>query len=198
MSARDNSVLPSSAAEWYLRIREGEIDSATDLAFSEWMKDEAHQRSFEEVELAWTLAEEVRSESSIQSLLATAVPRAAEEVLVRDRILLVEDHAQLRKVLSKTLTQSGYRVTAAESGDAAMTLLQGGLQIDILLSDIRMPGRLDGVQLAEWLRDARPSTVILLQTGFADINTGHFPLLRKPFMPTELIATLQSVVGAKQ
>jgi CheY-like chemotaxis protein len=79
-----------------------------------------------------------------------------------------------------------------------MTLLQGGLQIDILLSDIRMPGRLDGVQLAEWLRDARPSTVILLQTGFADINTGHFPLLRKPFMPTELIATLQSVVDAKQ
>jgi CheY-like chemotaxis protein len=76
-----------------------------------------------------------------------------------------------------------------------MTLLMEGLQIDIVLSDIRMPGRIDGIQLAEWLRAARPSIPILLQTGYTDVQTGEFPVLRKPFMPDELLTMLDSVVS---
>jgi CheY-like chemotaxis protein len=76
-----------------------------------------------------------------------------------------------------------------------MTLLEEGLQIDILLSDIRMPGRIDGIQLAKWLRAARPSIPILLQTGYTDVQTGDFPVLHKPFMPDELLTMLDSVVS---
>jgi CheY-like chemotaxis protein len=111
------------------------------------------------------------------------------------KLLLVEDHAQLRSILTKTLVQSGYQVTVAESGDAAMALLKGGLRIDILLSDIRMPGRVGGIQLAEWLRAAQPSIPILLQTGYTDVQTGDFPVLRKPFMPDELLTMLESVLS---
>jgi CheY-like chemotaxis protein len=111
------------------------------------------------------------------------------------KLLLVEDHAQLRSILTKTLVQSGYQVTVAESGDAAMALLKGGLRIDILLSDIRMPGRVGGIQLAEWLRAAQPSIPILLQTGSTDVQTGDFPVLRKPFMPDELLTMLESVLS---
>ncbi len=111
------------------------------------------------------------------------------------RLLLVEDHAQLRRILTRTLAEAGYKVTTAASGDAAMTLLMEGLQIDIVLSDIRMPGRIDGIQLAEWLRAARPSIPILLQTGYTDVQTGEFPVLRKPFMPDELLTMLDSVVS---
>lgn len=109
------------------------------------------------------------------------------------RVLLVEDHAQLRRILTTTLVASGYQVTAAESGDAALILLKGGLQIDTLLSDIRMPGKIDGKQLAEWLRAARPSVAILLQTGYSDVQTGSFAVLRKPFTPEELITRLESL-----
>src|ERR1022692_2570397 len=63
-------------------------------------------------------------------------------------VLLVEDHVQLRKVLKQTLCGEGFRVTTAESADQALSILGRGEAVDILFSDVRMPGRLDGLQLA--------------------------------------------------
>jgi DNA-binding response OmpR family regulator len=110
-------------------------------------------------------------------------------------VLLVEDHSRLRKILQLALESDGFRVTAAESADAALALLERGAAADVLLSDIRMPGSIDGLQLARWARIHHTEMAILLQTGFSDLDTGDFPLLRKPYPPEELSARLRAIVG---
>jgi DNA-binding NtrC family response regulator len=106
-------------------------------------------------------------------------------------VLLVEDHARLRHILGQMLTAMGLKVTAAESGDHAVRLLATGLSPDVLLSDIRMPGGLDGLGLARWVQAHNPSMVILLQTGFAEISTSEFRILRKPVAPEQLLAAIE-------
>jgi CheY-like chemotaxis protein len=112
-------------------------------------------------------------------------------------VLLVEDHSRLRKILQFALESDGFRVTAAGSADEAVVLLEDGARVDILLSDIRMPGHIDGLQLARWVRDHHPDIAILLQTGFSDMDTGGFPLLRKPYPPEELSARLRALQGPR-
>jgi CheY-like chemotaxis protein len=115
--------------------------------------------------------------------------------IVALHVLLVDDHSRLRRILQFALESDGFRVTATESADEAVALLANGTMVDILLSDIRMPGSTDGLQLARWAREHRPEIAILLQTGFSDLDTGDFPLLRKPYPPEELSARLRAIVA---
>jgi len=115
--------------------------------------------------------------------------------IVALHVLLVDDHSRLRKILQLALESDGFRVTAVESADEAVTLLANGTMVDILFSDIRMPGSIDGLQLARWARDHRPEIAILLQTGFSDLDTGDFQLLRKPYPPEELSTRLRTIVA---
>jgi DNA-binding NtrC family response regulator len=110
-------------------------------------------------------------------------------------VLLVEDHALLRTLLTQTLTDAGYRVTALDSADEAAACFAEGVVPDVLLADIRMPGRLSGFDLAcQVLRD-HPRVAILLQTGFTDVDTGRFRVLRKPYDPETLLAALADVIA---
>ena len=110
-------------------------------------------------------------------------------------ILLAEDHALVRRMLIRTLISSGYQVTAAEDGDQALKLLEHGTDADILLSDIRMPGSMDGFMLARWVQQNRPNMVILLQSAYSNLDTGEFRLLRKPFSAEELAQALKDVLS---
>jgi CheY-like chemotaxis protein len=111
-------------------------------------------------------------------------------------VLLVDDHALLRELMAQILGSQGFRVTAAESGEEAMRLLQSGLNPQVLLSDIRMPGLYNGVELARWARMRYPSLVILLQTAFTDIDTGDFRVLYKPFDPQMFLSAIRELLGA--
>jgi len=111
-------------------------------------------------------------------------------------VLLVDDHALLRDLMAQILGSQGFEVTAAESGEAAIALFEGGLRPQVLLSDIRMPGRYNGVELARWARARYPSLVILLQTAFTDIDTGDFRVLYKPFDPQMFLSAIQELLGA--
>ena len=111
-------------------------------------------------------------------------------------VLLVDDHALLRDLMMRILASNGFRVTAAESGEAAIQLLEDGLSPQVLLSDIRMPGRYNGVELARWARKRYPSLVILLQTAFTDIDTGDFRVLYKPFDPQMFLSAIQELLGS--
>ena len=103
----------------------------------------------------------------------------------------------LRRVLERTLDENGFDVTVAESGDAAQALLLQGLQIDCLFTDIRMPGRLNGLDLARWAAGQQPGIAIVLQTGYTDIDTGDLPVLRKPFSPDALIEAIRAAIGQR-
>jgi CheY-like chemotaxis protein len=76
----------------------------------------------------------------------------------------------------------------------ARVLLEAGPWPTLLFSDIRMPGQLNGVQLARWAVGHHPQLCVLLQTGYAEEGAGEFPVLRKPFTAEELVEAIQAVL----
>lgn len=81
------------------------------------------------------------------------------------RILFAEDEKFLRELLTKQLQANGYVVAAVQSGDEALAVLLAGVGIDILLTDINMPGTLDGWALAERLRLTQPRLGVIYATN---------------------------------
>jgi len=110
-------------------------------------------------------------------------------------ILLVEDHPQLRLILSESLRDRGFEVVTADSGDDALIRLEAGLTPRIVFSDIRMPGAVNGLQLAHWIRTNRPGINVLLQTGFTHESTDSFAVLRKPYTDDDLFAALTHLLA---
>ena len=107
-------------------------------------------------------------------------------------VLVVEDDDDTRAALADTLTDLGHSIEVRADGVAALERL-GSADFDAVLTDVRMPGAPDGLQLAEWLRANRPATPVLLQTGYTRLPTGGFPLLQKPFTPEDLGAALAAL-----
>jgi CheY-like chemotaxis protein len=109
-------------------------------------------------------------------------------------VLVVEDDREVREVALAVLEAAGYRVIEAASGDDAHRLLRTcpDLRVDVLFTDVAMPGRLDGVDLANAARSLRPGLPVLYATGFANLvranrhNELRGPVLRKPYRAGEL------------
>lgn len=112
-------------------------------------------------------------------------------------LLLVENHGPLRALWNDLLVDMGFTVKVAESGDAAQAIIQGGVVVDVLFSDIRMPGVLDGLQLAHWVREHYPWIIIVLQTGSLDELPKEFCILRKPFTGSDFLKSLQEAMNAR-
>ncbi|WP_375409560.1 response regulator [uncultured Methylobacterium sp.] len=82
------------------------------------------------------------------------------------RVLMVEDESLLLEVITADLEDAGFEVTPAASAEIAMDLLKEGLGVDLLFTDIRLPGAMDGWQLAEAARALRPGLPVIYATGF--------------------------------
>ncbi len=108
--------------------------------------------------------------------------------------LLVEDQEEVRAVLRRELVSLGFSVVEAEHGDEAKELVQSIDGIDLVLSDISMPGQTNGLELASFVAQKFPLTSIVLMTGQAQIDHDQsikHPLLRKPFEQHKLIEAIQ-------
>lgn len=81
------------------------------------------------------------------------------------RVLLVEDEATVRMIGSDALEDAGYEVVDAESADEALLLLESMDDVAVLFTDIRMPGSMDGLELARLVHDRWPAMKILLTSG---------------------------------
>jgi CheY-like chemotaxis protein len=109
-------------------------------------------------------------------------------------IFVVEDDRDVREVALAVIEGAGYRVIEATSGDDAYRLLLAhpDLPIDVLFTDVVMPGRLDGIDLANAARALRPWLQILYAPGFANLVRAdrdaylQGPVLRKPYRPRDL------------
>jgi PAS domain S-box-containing protein len=99
--------------------------------------------------------------------VGTAQASGAPRVGGAETVLVVEDEAALRAYTSEILRELGYRVLEAPDGAAALAALAEAPQIDLLLTDVVMPGGLDGRQLAEAARRRRPGLKVLFMTGYA-------------------------------
>jgi CheY-like chemotaxis protein len=120
----------------------------------------------------------------------------------RETILLVEDNAGVRTFARETLADLGYNVIDAPSGEAALDLLRGKQDVDLLLTDVVLPG-MTGRQLADRLAADRPRLRILFTTGYtrnAIIHEGRLDagvnLLTKPFAQTELASKVRDLLDA--
>ena len=118
------------------------------------------------------------------------------------RVLLVEDEAAVRKALVEHLTESGYQVATAESGPTALDRLRAGCLLpDVMVTDVGLPGGLDGRQLAEAARLILPDLPVLFITGYAGrtLDAALPPgmeVVAKPFTLHDLSARLHRLVPA--
>lgn len=118
------------------------------------------------------------------------------------RILLVEDEDLIRTAVAEVLEEEGFVVTEAESGNAALEILRRVDGFDLLLTDIHMPGSIDGIRLAEETRSMHPGLPVVFVTGRPDV-TAAVPsgaataFLRKPYSLQEVVVTLRSLLRAE-
>jgi CheY-like chemotaxis protein len=109
------------------------------------------------------------------------------------RILLVEDEMLVRELAFEDLSDAGHEVTTAGTGDEALAILRGGKGFDVLFTDIRMPGAVDGWQLAAEAKRIVPGLKVVYATGLND-DTGRVEqgerLLTKPYRKHELLGAL--------
>jgi CheY-like chemotaxis protein len=110
-----------------------------------------------------------------------------------ETVLVVEDDAAVRQVTVSTLETLGFRVQEAETGDEAAAMLKRSNDVRLLLSDIRMPGDLTGIDLARLVRREWPSIDVILTSGYADAEEGldEFPFIHKPYRALELAEKLR-------
>jgi CheY-like chemotaxis protein len=108
--------------------------------------------------------------------------------------LLVDDEEMVRMSADDMLTDLGYDVVEACSGEEALELIDGGLQPDLVVTDHLMPG-MTGVELAESLRTSRPKLPLLIISGYAEEDGIDPSLARltKPFRNAELTASLAAL-----
>jgi CheY-like chemotaxis protein len=115
----------------------------------------------------------------------------------RDRgvALLVEDEAAVRRVVRRLLLELGYAVVEAEDGLEAQTMLAGMPQVALLLTDIVMPGGVDGRVLARQARDQDQAQSVALMSGYApgELDCGGIPMIAKPFTRDALARFLESL-----
>jgi FixJ family two-component response regulator len=101
--------------------------------------------------------------------VAQTARRAGGEVVRKARIVLVDDDEGSRVAMATGLRRVGLEVSEFDGGDAALGLVSGDDQIDVLITDVRMPG-MDGYQLLGAVRSARPELPVLMVTAFGDID----------------------------
>ncbi len=118
---------------------------------------------------------------------ALVMPSTQEEgdyaALDRRTILVVEDNADVRRVAVSLLEQLGYRVIEVEAAAAALDVIASGKHVDLVFSDVVLPGAADGLALARTLAERYPHIPVVLTTGYTKVfDAGpEFPVLRKPY-----------------
>ena len=116
-------------------------------------------------------------------------------------VLVVEDNPEVMEVTLAMLTQLGYRVHPASDAAAALEAV-ASRKFDLVVSDMVMPGNMDGIGLAHRLRERKPELPVLLVTGYsheAGQAAAEFTVMRKPFHLAELSRTVERMIAqAKQ
>ncbi|HIL94880.1 MAG TPA: PAS domain S-box protein [Pseudomonadales bacterium] len=103
-----------------------------------------------------------------------------------EMILVVEDEPRVRRVTLRDLEELGYSTLAAENAEMAKAIMRSENRIDLMLSDINMPGEMNGLMLARWTRKYFPDMKVILISGFTEAAVNQtdiepFPLIRKPY-----------------
>ena len=158
----------------------------------------------------------IYSEVGIGTTVKLYLPKASERLIAGEKqqliplrsanggetVLVVEDDEAVLAMAIESVTDLGYRVLVAHDSQEALAIVKGSERIDILFSDIVMPGGVNGAQLAVEARRLRPDIKVLLTSGYtaAALSNEHglpkeLPILSKPYRRDELAAQLRVIGG---
>ena len=131
--------------------------------------------------------------------VATKAPGKERTPSGSETILLVEDEAEVRKFVSRLLARLGYSVLEAEDAMSALKVLETVNEIDLLFSDLILPGGTNGLKLVEKAKKMRPELQILLTTGYTDeyerlSASSPGRILRKPYRRQDIATMLREVL----
>jgi DNA-binding NtrC family response regulator len=132
---------------------------------------------------------------------AAAPPPAAPARNTRQRVLVVDDEASIRDLLSKTLALAEYDVDTAPDGTTALDRMRA-FSYDLLIADLRMPG-MDGLTLIRQAKRIKADIPVIIITGFSTessaieaVNLGVAGYLTKPFRVPQVLAAASKALGA--
>jgi CheY-like chemotaxis protein len=132
--------------------------------------------------------------------MAAALSGQKSLLAAETQILVVDDEEGILDLILSILKDKGCRATSAVNGDVALVILEQGLPFQLLITDIAMPGLLDGYALARKARELRPEMQIIYMTGFAgmaNIRSRGAPYgqtIIKPWTTQVLLAAVASVI----
>ncbi len=138
---------------------------------------------------------------------APVVEQAPVAPLTRglETILVVEDEEEVRRSTVELLSALGYKVLQAAHAGAALNLVRSGIPIDLVFTDVIMPGDISSLQLSEAVREHLPDTQILFTSGYAEGVLAHegrldpgVNLLQKPYTPDVLSSRLRQLLQRRQ
>jgi CheY-like chemotaxis protein len=127
-----------------------------------------------------------------------------EAILGKRTVMVVDDSEEVRELAETHLRASGYRVLGAPSGEAALEMMDRYGSIDLLFTDIIMPGGMNGLRLAELVRERQPEVPIVLATGYIDAlpavkgEAASFPILTKPYRLNELAERIRMALKVEK
>jgi PAS domain S-box-containing protein len=157
----------------------------------------------------------IYSEPGLGTTLNLYFPRSADTAMqegtaagdgdavtdARQTILVVEDDARVRNLTIKRLKLIGHNVLEASDGPSALEVLKRGEPVDLVFTDLIMPGGLSGRDVALRAREIRPGIKVLLTSGYAEelvrgaeLQRENLKVLRKPYRQADLVAALRDVL----
>jgi signal transduction histidine kinase/CheY-like chemotaxis protein len=160
----------------------------------------------------------IYSEVGIGTTVKLYLPKASERLIAGEKqqliplrsanggetVLVVEDDEAVLAMAIESVTDLGYRVLVAHDSQEALAIVKGSERIDILFSDIVMPGGVNGAQLAVEARRLRPDIKVLLTSGYTAAALSNerglpkeLPILSKPYRRDELAAQLRVIGGGR-
>ena len=109
------------------------------------------------------------------------------------KVLVVEDETLIRELAAEDFADAGFQVTTACCGDEALAIIQAGSSFELLFTDIRMPGDLDGWELARQARRLLPELRVIYASGYDDTDNqlSDEGFIRKPYIFDEVTTLLE-------
>ncbi len=157
----------------------------------------------------------VYSEEGIGTTVQMTLPRGSDQGLREpalpadevqqgrgETLLVAEDEPQLLMMITDTLESMGYNVVTARSGQEALQLVENGLDFDLLLTDVVMPGNFGGFELARRVRALRAEMPVIYTSGYTGFTASEMgevqaPLLQKPSPPAELAEAIANALAGE-
>jgi DNA-binding NtrC family response regulator len=109
--------------------------------------------------------------------------------------LIVDDEPAIRRYLSLVLKTKGFQCLEAGNAAESLRILRGNnSEIDLVITDIRMPGDMDGIDLARFLKCTHPDLPVILVSGYTARDPGGLQIVAKPFTPDQIVKAVDQAM----